>query len=370
MEDIRSLLERLKQSGLWERRGLIECLLVHPDDNYAPVLEEWLRNGSDALLRNIAMETYRTLGCRAHASLVSLLSDADSDVRIFAASLLGDVKDREAVAGLIKALDDPDANVSVAAAEALGNIGDESAVCPLTAALNGSQWEAMAAIEAIGRIGGDRALQVLHQCLEWEEYRPITCEAIGGAGNRESLGHLEKCVLAGNPNGPALKAMVDIAEREGTPLPCTVLSGMVHFLVDLQESPNADVRKAAFIALSWSKDMRGLPFFLSALDECELQEYAISGLVSLGERGARGIVEALRKPALNRAILAKVVAMTGEASLLLPFVADDDAEVRAEVAVAIGPLQTGEAKEALMTLMSDPSEEVRAAAGQWLEKFH
>jgi HEAT repeat protein len=369
MEDIRLLLEKLKESSLWERPGLIECLLAHQEDSHTPVLEEWLRNGSEAQLRNIAMETYRALGCRAHASLVTLLHDGDADVRVFAASLLGDVKDREAVAGLIQTLDDPDANVRVAAAEALGKIGDEKAVCPLTATLNGSPWEAMAAIEAIGRIGGDGALQVLHQCLEWEDYLLITCEAIGRAGNGESIRHLEKCVFAGNPSGPILKAMVDIVEREGTMLSSSLLSRMVPFLVDLQGSPDGDIRKAAFIALSWANDMRGFPFFLGALDDGELQEYAVSGFVSLGERGAKGLVETLRKPSRNRAILAKLVSMTGGVSLLLPFVGDDDPEVRTEVAVAIGPLRTGEAKAALQTLASDPAEEVRTAARQALERF-
>jgi HEAT repeat protein len=369
MEDIRLLLEKLKQSSHWERRGLTELLRMQPVGRYTPVLEEWLRSGRDAGLRNVAMEIYRVLGCGAHTSLFSLLHDEDSDVRIFAASLLGDIRDREAVSGLIRALDDPDVNVRVAAAEALGKIGDERAVCPLTATLNGSPWEAMAAIEAIGRIGDEKALQVLHQCLEWEEYRLITCEAIGRAGNSESLAHLERCMLAGNPNGLVLKAMVEIVEKEGGRLSSEFLSRMVPFLVDLQESPDAGIRKAAFIALSWSKDMRGLPFFLGALDDGQLQEYAVSGLVSLGESGAKKIAEALGKLQQNRAILAKVVSMTGGASLLFPFAADDDPEVRTEVAVAMGPLGTAEAKAALLKLAADPADEVRTAARQALERF-
>jgi HEAT repeat protein len=369
MEDIGLLMEKLRSSGCWERQGLIDDLLAHPEDGYIPTLEEWLRNGRDAGLRNIAMETYRALGCKAHTSLISLLSDRDADVRVFSASLLGDVNDREAIAGLIGALDDAEVNVRVAAAEALGKIGDEETVCDLASALNGSPWEAMAAIEAIGRIGGDRARQVLEQCIEWEEYLLITCEAIGRAGNRESLRHLEDHALAGNTGGAVVKAMVEIAEREKIRLSSAFLSRMVPILVELQGSPLEDVRRAAFVALSWAEDMRGLPFLIDALDNGELQEYAVCGLIALGEGAADGLADALRKRTGSRGALAKVLSMTGGVRPLLAFVTDEDAEVRTEAVLAIGSLGTMEAKDALQKLANDTSEEVRTAAKQMLEKY-
>ena len=60
----------------------------------------------------------------------------ESDVRINAASVLGEICDPGAVKPLIKALDDADSDVRSNAAEALGRIGDSRAVEPLERALN------------------------------------------------------------------------------------------------------------------------------------------------------------------------------------------------------------------------------------------
>ncbi len=369
MSEIGLLLEKLRTGGCWERKGHIADLITYPEGSYTATVEEWLRSGSDALLRNIAMETYRALGCRAHASLISLLREGDADVRVLAASLLGDIGDGGAVSRLIEALNDDEVNVRVAAAEALGKTGGELAICALADLLNGTPWEAMAAIEAYGSIGGERALQVLNQCMEWEDYRVITCSALGRAGNRETLRHLESCTAAGCMEEPLLKAMVQIAEREGVRLSSEFLSPLVPFLMELQLSPIDEVRTSAFVALSWSEDSRGIPYFIAALDDAELQEHAVQGLVSLGERAVCDLVEALRKPLANRVIVAKVISMAGGASSLLPFASDEDPGVRTEVALALGPLRTPEAGNALCALRDDSDKEVRAAAKNAMEKF-
>ena len=88
MQEIQEILNKLKDNNWWVRKNTIENLLAYPEDSYLSVLEEWLRNGDDALLRNAAMEAFRTLGERAVRPLISLLKDKDPDVRIFAANVL------------------------------------------------------------------------------------------------------------------------------------------------------------------------------------------------------------------------------------------------------------------------------------------
>src|SRR5574340_919399 len=107
MEEIRVLLGNLKNRDWWVRKDTIRKLLDYPEDLYLSDLERWLRNGEDALLRNAAMEIYRELGERALGSLVFLLRDEDSDVRIFSANVLGDIRDSAALGALIAALQDP-----------------------------------------------------------------------------------------------------------------------------------------------------------------------------------------------------------------------------------------------------------------------
>ncbi|MFZ2197314.1 MAG: HEAT repeat domain-containing protein, partial [Thermodesulfovibrionales bacterium] len=91
-------------------------------------------------------------------------------------------------------------------------------------------------------------------------------------------------------------------------------------------------------------------------------EYAISGLLALGNKAVPEIVKAMKKPGKNNGVLAKVLSMIGEKEALMLFANDEDAEVRAEVALAIGSLRTPEVPETLQKLSRDPVGEVRAAA--------
>ncbi|MDO9287610.1 MAG: HEAT repeat domain-containing protein [Thermodesulfovibrionales bacterium] len=363
MQEIQEILNKLKDNNWWVRKNTIENLLAYPEDSYLSILEEWLRNGDDALLRNAAMEAFRTLGEKAVRSLISLLKDKDPDVRIFAANVLGDIGDAEAFSALIPALDDPDVNVKIASAEALGKIGSERAITALAKLIGNTTWVTMAAIEAIGEIGGDNALSVLHKCLEKEEYHGMTFAAIEKAGTHHFIRHLTPFVdKETGLRELALKAIVAIADREGTkPMP-SYFTSLIPLLIDLQHSAQPEFKKAAFIALCWSEDMRGFQYFIDALNDEYLQEYAISGLISLGKRAVPGIIDALKKEGANRVILAKVLSMLGENTALLRFAGDDDAEVRTEVALAIGSLKTPKAIETLMILEQDTIDEVRAAA--------
>lgn len=96
-----------------------------------PILEDAVRNDSDADLRNGAMEALVAFGEMAVPHLSKLLTDDNEEVRNFSAVMLGDIGNPKAVEPLIDALRDPEANVRHGAAEALGKIGDQRAVIPL-----------------------------------------------------------------------------------------------------------------------------------------------------------------------------------------------------------------------------------------------
>ena len=107
MEEIRVLLNNLKNSDWWVRKETIRKLLDYPENLYLSDLEEWLRNGEDALLRNASMETFKELGERALGSLVCLLRDEDVDVRIFAANVLGDIMKPAALGAPCRGIEGP-----------------------------------------------------------------------------------------------------------------------------------------------------------------------------------------------------------------------------------------------------------------------
>ena len=363
MGKIQRLLKELNSADWWARSAAIKGLLLLNEEKYLSALEKALKNHENTLLRNASMELYVALGARALPSLVALLKDDDPEVRIFAANLLGDIKDRRAVQDLIRATKDTNSNVRVASTEALGKIGAPEAVTALSEALDDEPWVVMSAIKSLGDIGGEEALQVLYGCLERDEYRGITFDAIEMAGDEEAIENITPFVERDDTREWALKAVVNIAVRAGTRIVPEYFLNLVPHLITLQQSPHPEIRKAAFIALAWSEDLRGIPSFMNALNDDELQEYAISGILATGEEAVPEIIDALRDPERpQRCMLADLLSMMGEHRALMQFSEDHDPEVRVAVALAAGTIHSLRTDEILAKMLDDPEDEVRLAA--------
>ncbi len=367
--EVRELLEELPERDWWGRQEIISSLVARPGIEYLPYLEEGLRNHEDADIRNSAMEVYRALGPRAIQSLVSLVRDDDPEVRLFAVNILCDVRDKRALPVLTGALRDSDVNVRCAAAEALGSTGDTRALRPLEKALSDETWVAMAAIGALGEIGGAGALAVLYDCLGKGIYPEIAIAAIAKAGDRGSLERLIRCLSEQTLRKPALRATISIAERAGVRPRPEYFFGLVPLLIEMLGSRDEEMKKCAFIALSWSAEIVALPFLLEGVRDHELQEYAIEGLLGIGRTAVCGIVDEMKQSrGRHRSILAKVLSMIGGALALLQFAADEDPEVRTEVALALGSVDMERAVRTLQEMLSDDNEEVRLAARRSLSR--
>ena len=86
------------------RQAAVEQLAAFRLEVLLPSLEDALRDGENASVRNAAMEIYVRVGPAAAAPLLVLLRDADEEVRQFSAVMLGSLKDLAAVVALIGAL--------------------------------------------------------------------------------------------------------------------------------------------------------------------------------------------------------------------------------------------------------------------------
>ena len=363
MEKIQKLLKQLNSPDWWARSAAIKSLLLHNERDYLPALEKALKNHENALLRNASMELYVALGARALPSLLALLKEDDPEVRIFAANLLGDIKDKRAVQDLIKATKDTDSNVRVASTEALGKIRASEAVAALKEVLDDEPWVVMSAIKSLGDIGGENALNVLYECLEKDEYRGITFDAIEVAGDEEAIEHIMPFVERDDTREWALKAVINIATRAGIRIVPEYFLNLVPHLLALQHSPHPEIRKAAFIAMAWSEDVRGIPSFINALNDDELQEYAIGAILAIGEQAVPEIIDALKDPErAQRCVLANLLSMMGEHMALMQFSEDHDPEVRVEVALAAGTIHSSRTDGILIKMLDDPDDEVRLAA--------
>ncbi len=369
-EEVRELLKQLPERDWWERQEIISSLVARPGTEYLPYLAEGLRNHDDADIRNSAMEVFRALGVRAIPSLASLArDDEDSEVRLFAVNILCQIRDKTALPILTGALFDSDVNVRCAAAEALGSAGDLRALGPLKEALTDEPWVAMAALGALGEIGGAGALNILYDCLDKRIYPDVAMIAIEKAGNPDSIKHLTPIFSDPVLRDPALKAIIRVAERAGVrPRPEYFIS-LVPMLIEMLDSRDEEMKKYAFMALSWSAEITGLPFLLEGVRDEELQEYAIEGLLGIGRKAVCGIVDEMKlSDGGHRPVLSKVLSMIGGAEALLQFAGDEDPEVRTEVALALGSLDMDRAVRTLHEMLSDEDEEVRLAARRSLSQ--
>ncbi|MEW6109658.1 MAG: HEAT repeat domain-containing protein [Nitrospirota bacterium] len=366
-------IREIARQSWWDRKKAISEITKYPEDEYISFLEDSLRNHDDADIRNAAIEIYTALGEKAFPSLFSMLKDNDPEVRLFTANILGEIGGNKALPSLFASIKDPDENVRVASAEAMGKIGDGQSLEVLKKALNDEHWVAMAALQSIGDIGGDEALSILCDCLSNEELRGFAITAIGKAGDRQSLKYLAPFIESENHvfhRELALEAIINIAERESIRPAPGDLRNVVPALTGILDSPNHEMKKPAFIALCRSEDVRGIPYFLAAMGDDELQEYAIDGILSIGRRAAPPIIRALQaSEGDHRRILAKVLSMLGENEALIKFRNDENPEVRTEVALALGMINSATSVRALLKMLSDPFEEVRQAARKSLDSL-
>lgn len=131
---------------------------------------------------------------RAVAETFTDLLDSDRpEVRMAAATALGDLGDSGATTALLDRLDDPDALVRVRVVRALGEIGDRRAVDPLTAMVSESPVPVRrAAADALGALEDERALDALAAALDdnSEGVRRTAAAALGEFSRAEPIAAL------------------------------------------------------------------------------------------------------------------------------------------------------------------------------------
>ena len=118
--------------------------------------------------------------------LVACLDDQDVNLRIQAALILGERRDRRAIPALIARLEDPDVNVRFHAIEALGRLNATEA-CEALAGVAEQRdfFLSFPAIQALGRLGNSSVASRLVPLLADEMLRAPAIEALGELGDED-----------------------------------------------------------------------------------------------------------------------------------------------------------------------------------------
>jgi len=146
-------------------------------------------------------------------------------------------------------------------------------------------------------------------------------------------------------------------------------------LLRLLDDPVLSVRAAAVLGIAEVGDARCLPIVLARFDDGDpgVREAAV---IAAGRIGGDEAIAAIRE-ALGRgepeirfqAIASLAEAAPAEAAALLPLIDDDDPEVRAQTAAALGELDASHAADALAALLDDLDARPRREAALALAAF-
>lgn len=239
---------------------------------------------------------------------VQALQSADPTVRRKACYNLAKSKDESAVDPLITALSgDEDATVRGAAAFALGEVGSARAVDALIQALNDHEGNVESgAATALGKIGDVRAVPDLSELAKAKNRAAIV--ALGKIGDARAIPSLLEVML--NTKARLDRFSVEVIEA------ITAIGG----------SPAAE----AFLAALHDRNMFKFNYELTA------------GLVEVGE------------PAV---------------SLLIASLSDDNQEIRAAAAIALGGIEDARAVQPLVAALEDPAARVRRSAADALNRI-
>lgn len=215
-----------------------------------------LLRSDDASARNSAMDILREIGVDDMKTLNNLLHDADADIRIFAADILGTCDSPMAVSLLSETLlHDPEVNVRYQAGVSLGELGFPEAAEALSKALHDEEWVQFAAIEALAKIKADSCAAILVDALpEASELVASTIiNALGEMGNVKAVPILLKRldVTDGPLRNNAVKAVVQIlgAPSLGLLAPKDMEKFRSYLLIALKEE-DEDILQASLTGLS------------------------------------------------------------------------------------------------------------------------
>jgi len=308
-----ALAEALRDPVASVRQAAAQALGNAKDSVAVRALMEVLRTDESPAVRRSAAWS---LGEIADALAIPALSEAlardrDVEVRKNAASALGSIDNPRATPALTQALErDAAVSVRVEAAQALANIEDPAAIDALIRVLDKDDDPGVrkSVIEAIDHMEGVRAVPAISRALRDNdpEVRLAAADALGGMEDSDAV--------------PAL--------------------------LDVARDANAEVRRAVIGALGNLHDRRALPAFGAALSDADVE-------VRRAAAEAYGNIDKLR---------------TAPAELIRAM-DDRDAEVRHQVAHALGHTGDPDALRALIAHVTDANVEVRQAVVESLDNF-
>ncbi len=353
----------------WRVRKVAAELLARVDatpqlvDRLIKVLGDRGQTGA----RNAAAMALAHLGTAPVPALVTLLEHPDPDQRKFAADILGELRQPEAVAALVRTLGDADSNVRVSAAEALGRLGGAEAGRALERLLTSADvLLRLCALEGLSQLGRPPPLPRLLVHLEVPETSRSAWRLLGQISHPAAFALLRRGLLT--PARDAALAGLGARETglgaEGeAELKVTLrrVADAAAWLTTALASEERALRHGALMVVQAMSLSQLAVAVAGAAEGGELAEAALKVLTRLGVPAARILLEGAPAALTSlgreaRAVAGEAVLRAAEPALVGPLAAlaqEGDFELGELAARALGRTRSAEAVAPLASMLDD-----------------
>jgi len=404
------LIEGLSDSSQRVQSAVAKILTQIGNENVIGRLLECLRE-EDPGLRSRAMTILPKLGIMILNPVEACLSDKDTDIRIFATTILGNTGLKEAFPALKKALADPEENVRYAVVEAMGKIGIREAI-PLLMDMLKDKWARYPAVESLGYLKARESIPYLLNIYAEDGWvRHVVIEALGNIADPGPVNFLIKQMNSNNEmiQQAALTSLAKIEEIHVT----GIFDQLQEMNIDIDSIISSSlkvsepaVRRSAIWCLGLIGNESHIPLLLEQLASFDeyIRPASRQALVNMGSRHLKALLEqydgqeehiqrefieilgkignkasiplivtALHEGnKLIRETAAKTLAVFKDRSMVDPLISglkDPAEQVRSACAFSLGILRAVKGTRHLMPLLEDPEADVRESASEALGRI-
>ncbi len=287
LEKVKShkLLEGLKDNCPAVRKAAVKCVCSHSDGNIKSSIVGMLYD-SDSTVR---IEAIKAMGIMRQSGfaldLAKLYQCADKLEKIAIIDAMGNMDGSESVNYLIEILKDSNSDLKGAAIDALGKLKAGRAVSAIVVTLDDLEWSVKcSAIEALANIGDERAYKYLCNKLKDNEeiVRKKAIMALGELGVNDAVEHILPLIHDDHLQGVTIRAL----ERLGIP-------DYEHFAIFFERC-NTPVKKILVDLIGKIRCSQSLDFLLSVLEK-DFFSVRVRAAKALGEIGDEKAIMPLTK---------------------------------------------------------------------------
>jgi HEAT repeat protein len=185
------LITALRESDDFTRAKIVQQIVSSPSKILVEQVVTLLDEKNTSLRMDVLDILKKTGNCCIEA-IIRLLYHENEDVRVYGCEVLSSLKAPASLPYLIERIHDDDGNVKNAAVMALGEFDDERAVNVLLEVLDQEEWVAFSAIYSLAKIGNRRAISALLDVFRnrEEELSLAACEVLMSFKDDETIGEI------------------------------------------------------------------------------------------------------------------------------------------------------------------------------------